>query len=108
MLLFALPIGIVCARIYYVIFNIQLYINEDGVFSWKNAIAIWDGGIAIYGGIIGGVLTCLVFCHIRKIPLWPWPTWPYSVCSSASVSVRWGNFINQEAFGGMHCPGEWG
>lgn len=45
MLLFALPIGIVCARIYYVIFNIQLYINEDGVFSWKNAIAIWDGAL---------------------------------------------------------------
>lgn len=106
MLLFALPIGIVCARIYYVIFNIQLYINEDGVFSWKNAIAIWDGGIAIYGGIIGGVLTCLVFCHIRKIPFMAMADLAVFGLLIGQCIGRWGNFINQEAFGGT-CTLPW-
>ena len=60
MLLWGLPIGIICARIYYVIFYLSLYRDAQGKFQWSEAIAIWDGGLAIYGGVIGGILTCLV------------------------------------------------
>ena len=59
MLLWGLPIGIICARIYYVIFYLSLYRDGQGKFQWSEAIAIWDGGLAIYGGVIGGILTCL-------------------------------------------------
>ena len=99
MLLFALPIGIICARIYYVVFNAQLYFNEDGKFVWKDAVAIWDGGIAIYGGIIGGVLTCLVFCRIRKIPFLAMADLAVLGLLIGQCIGRWGNFVNQEAFG---------
>lgn len=106
MLLFALPIGIICARIYYVVFNAQLYFNEDGKFVWKDAVAIWDGGIAIYGGIIGGVLTCLVFCRIRKIPFLAMADLAVLGLLIGQCIGRWGNFVNQEAFGGP-CTLPW-
>ncbi len=106
MLLFALPIGIICARIYYVVFNAQLYFNEDGKFVWKDAVAIWDGGIAIYGGIIGGVLTCLIFCRIRKIPFLAMADLAVLGLLIGQCIGRWGNFVNQEAFGGP-CTLPW-
>ncbi len=106
MLLFALPIGIICARIYYVIFNAQLYFTEEGQFSWGDAIAIWDGGIAIYGSIIGGALTCLIFCHVRKIPFLAMADLAVLGLLIGQCIGRWGNFINQEAFGGP-CTLPW-
>lgn len=106
MLLFALPIGIVCARIYYVIFNMQIYFNQDGAFLWKDAIAIWDGGVAIYGGIIGGTLTCLIFCYVRKIPFLAMADLAVFGLLIGQCIGRWGNFINQEAFGGP-CTLPW-
>lgn len=106
MLLFALPIGIICARIYYVIFNLQLYFNEEGAFVWKDAIAVWDGGIAIYGGIIGGALTCLIFCSVRKIPFLAMADLAVFGLLIGQCIGRWGNFVNQEAFGGP-CTLPW-
>ena len=106
MLLFALPIGIICARVYYVVFNAQLYFNEDGVFVWKDAVAIWDGGIAIYGGVIGGALTCLIFCRVRKIPFLAMADLAVLGLLIGQCIGRWGNFINQEAFGGP-CTLPW-
>jgi phosphatidylglycerol:prolipoprotein diacylglycerol transferase len=106
MLFFAAPIGIICARIYYVVFYLSLYTNPDGSFNWGEAVAIWDGGIAIYGGIIGSVLTCLIFCLIKRI------SFP-SMADSCSFGLfigqilgRWGNFVNQEAYGSA-CTAPW-
>lgn len=106
MLLFALPIGIICARIYYVVFNLSLYITEEGQFSWQDAIAIWDGGVAIYGGIIGGTVTCLVFCRVRKIPFLAMADLAVFGLLIGQCIGRWGNFVNQEAFGGP-CTMPW-
>ena len=59
-LLWALPVAIICARIYYVVFQWPYYrLHPDEI------IAIWDGGIAIYGAIIGGLITLLIFCRKR-------------------------------------------
>lgn len=59
-----IPISIICARLYYVIFNIKYYIsNPMQIFNLRS------GGLAIYGGIIGGLITCYIFCKKRKISL---------------------------------------
>ena len=94
MILWAVPIGVVCARLYYCIFYWELY--EDDPISM---LYIWEGGLAIYGGIIGGVITLLVVAKVKKIPA---PV----LLDLAGMGViigqcigRWGNFINREAFG---------
>ncbi|CAM3281168.1 prolipoprotein diacylglyceryl transferase [Sporolactobacillus spathodeae] len=108
LILFAAPIAVICARIYYVAFEWPYYSQHPG-----QIIAIWNGGIAIYGALIGAVATTVVFCLVRHLPFW-------KVADVAAPSVilgqaigRWGNFMNQEAHGGpttraalqaMHLP----
>lgn len=60
--IYLIPISIISARIYYVIFSLSDYISSPlEIFNFRN------GGLAIYGGIIGGIITCYVFCKKRKI-----------------------------------------
>ena len=60
-----IPISIISARLYYIVFNANYYIsNLNQIFNLRN------GGLAIYGGIIGGVLTCYIYCKKKKINLW--------------------------------------
>lgn len=94
MILWAVPIGVVCARLYYCIFYWELY--EDDPISM---LYIWEGGLAIYGGIIGGFLGVLLVCRRKKKPL-------FAVldCIAPGVMIgqlvgRWGNFVNAEAYG---------
>ena len=62
--LYVIPISIISARVYYILFNLKYYIyNPIQMFNLK------AGGLAIYGGIIGGVITCYIFCKKRKINL---------------------------------------
>ena len=63
-MLFATPIAILCARAYYVIFEWESY--ADNLWS---AFKIWEGGLAIYGGVIGGLLTAVSFCRYHHFPL---------------------------------------
>ena len=95
-LLSAVPIGIVGARIYYVVFNPADYF---GAGKWGNIIKIWEGGLAIYGGIIAGILGLIVYSRVKKLPLG-------AVLDVSSMGVligqavgRWGNFFNREAYG---------
>lgn len=92
--LYAIISAILGARIYYVIFYWQSYAD--------NPISVFDirsGGLAIYGGVIGGIICALCFCRIKKIkvPLF------LDTCSvgllTGQVIGRWGNFFNREAFG---------
>ena len=92
--LFVLPFGIIGARLYYVL------------FSWKDfradpvsALYIWRGGLAIYGGIIAGLITVLIFCRRRHLPF-------LLLCDMISPGLalaqgigRWGNYFNMEAYG---------
>ena len=68
MLLYAVPLAIIGARIYYVIFYLDLYRRPDGSYDFPAMVRIWDGGLAIYGGIIMAVIVCLIFCKKRKLP----------------------------------------
>ncbi|WP_246521252.1 prolipoprotein diacylglyceryl transferase family protein [Ornithinibacillus massiliensis] len=65
-LVYAVPIATIFARIYYVLFEFDRY--ASGPF-WK-VFAIWEGGIAIHGAIIGGIITAIFFTRKRKISFW--------------------------------------
>lgn len=94
--LFAVPIAIICARIYYVIFEWKYY-SQD----LSRIFAIREGGLAIYGGVIGGVLTAIVFCKIQKFPLLKLMDFAMPSLLLGQIIGRWGNFTNQEAFGNL-------
>lgn len=86
--------GLIGARIYYVLFNLDYYSNHFG-----EIFAVWNGGLAIHGGIIAGVITAFVYCKKKKINL-------LETCDLIVPSViiaqaigRWGNFFNSEAHG---------
>ncbi len=91
----AIVISVVCARIYYVVFSWDYYREHlSEIFNLRR------GGLAIYGGVIGGVATVLVFAKIRKMGcLRALDTAALGLVWGQMVG-RWGNFFNREAFGG--------
>ena len=96
MAILALPVAVICARIYYVIFQ-----WEDSKDNLSEVLAIWHGGLAIYGGVIGGILCCFVFCRVKKIhPLDMMDVACIGLMMGQSIG-RWGNFVNCEAFGSL-------
>ena len=94
LVIFMLPISFVCARIYYCIFSFDSFKNNLlEVFNLRN------GGLAIYGGIIGAVLTILIFCKIKKISFLDLLDFLVPVLELGQSIGRWGNFFNIEAYG---------
>lgn len=92
--IFLIPISIICARLYYVIFDLEYFLeNPNQIFN------IRDGGLAIYGGIIGGVITCYVFCKKRNIRFLDLLDYLVPCLALGQAIGRWGNFINIEAHG---------
>lgn len=92
--IFLIPISIICARLYYVIFDLEYFLeNPNQIFN------IRDGGLAIYGGIIGGVITCYVFCKKRNIRFLDLLDYLVPCLALGQAIGRWGNFINVEAHG---------
>ena len=97
--LWATPCCIIGSRTYYVLFNQSLYRDADGAFEWGRAVAIWDGGIAMYGTVIVGILVAYFFARSRYIPFGAlMDTLVYGVILGQAMG-RWANFINREAFG---------
>lgn len=101
MLFFAVPLCLIGARAYYVIFELDRYYNADGSFNWGNAIAIWDGGLAIYGAIIMAVVTAVVYCYVRKQSFWDYADVGCYGLLIGQMIGRWGNFVNVEAYGSI-------
>lgn len=94
LILFAVPISIICARIYYVIFQWDYYSQNPG-----QIIKIWEGGIAIHGALIGAVLTAIIFAKVRNVSFWKLADIAAPSILLGQAIGRWGNFINQEAHG---------
>jgi len=94
-LLFAIPAGIIGARAYYVIFSWDFYSqNLDQIINIRN------GGLAIHGGLIAGAIVSIIFCTKRKINVWQILDIVIPSVALGQAIGRWGNFINQEAYGG--------
>ena len=92
--LFIVPFAIICARLYYCIFEWDSY--KDNPIE---ILYIWNGGLAIYGGVIGAALGIIVFSKVKKVNIG-------AVLDITSLGFligqsigRWGNFFNREAFG---------
>ncbi len=88
--------AIIGARVYYCIFNWKTYASNP-----LKIFQIWEGGLAIYGGIIGGIMAAFIVCKVEKLNF-------YNLLDMAGMSLligqgigRWGNYANQEAFGGL-------
>ena len=87
--------AIPCARLYYVLFSWDRYAGD-----WRQMIAIWNGGIAIHGAIIGGAIAAWLFAKWRNCSLWRMADLIAPSLILGQAIGRWGNFFNSEAFGG--------
>ena len=92
--LWVTPFAIICARLYYCLFSWDSYADDP-----ISILYIWNGGLAIYGGVIGAAIGVIVFCKIKKIKI---PALLDLVALGFLIGQamgRWGNFFNREAFG---------
>jgi phosphatidylglycerol:prolipoprotein diacylglycerol transferase len=93
--LVTVPCGVIGARLYYVLTSLDHYDSFWDVFK------IWEGGLAIYGGIIGGAIGVLIMSRVKKIDFF---TLADMICPAVMIGQilgRWGNFFNGEAHGGI-------
>ena len=93
MLFWAIIFGIIGARVYYVLFNLEIY------NSFWEACKIWEGGLAIHGGIIAGILIILLYCKKYKVRSLRMFDFIAPAMILAQAIGRWGNFFNCEAHG---------
>ena len=86
--------AIPCARLYYVAFEWQSYAQHP-----EQIVAIWRGGIAIHGALLGGMIATLIFARLQKISFWQLADLVVPSVILGQAIGRWGNFFNSEAFG---------
>lgn len=96
MLFVAVPLAIVCARLYYCIFYWDLYRDNPIAILY-----VWEGGLAIYGGVIGAVIGVAIFCRVKKLPIGPLLDVGSLGLLIGQMIGRWGNFMNREAHGAI-------
>lgn len=94
MMLWLLPFSIIGARLYYVLFELDSYLADPA-----KIFAIRDGGLAIYGGIIAGIIVIWLVCRRKKIPVLAMMDLVVFGLLIGQILGRWGNFMNREAFG---------
>ena len=88
--------GIVGARVYYVLFNLNYYLNLP-----MEIIKVWNGGLAIHGGIIAGLITLIIYCKKYNVSILKMTDIAVVGLVLAQGIGRWGNFFNAEAHGGV-------
>lgn len=94
-ILIALPLAIIGARLYYVIFNFSYYQKDlMEIFNTR------QGGLAIHGGVIVGLITAYLYTYYKKLNFWKYADVAAPSIIIAQAIGRWGNFFNQEAHGG--------
>nr|WP_226984197.1 prolipoprotein diacylglyceryl transferase [Halothermothrix orenii] len=94
--IYGVPVAIVCARLYYVIFNWKYYSKNPVMI-----LALRQGGIAIHGAIFGGLFVLIYLCRKRRVNFWESVDILAPAVILGQAIGRWGNFINQEAHGGV-------
>ncbi len=93
-LLIAVPFAIIGARIYHVIHEWSFYSDHP-----SRIIRIDEGGIGIYGAILGSVIAMLIFTKVRKLPMWRWMDIGAPGLLAGQALARWGNYFNEELYG---------
>lgn len=86
--------AVIGARAYYVALEWRQYSSH-----WLDALAVWRGGIAIHGALLGGILVTIVYCRWRRLPFWNLLDVLVPAVTLGQAIGRWGNFFNSEAFG---------
>ncbi len=93
LILWVFPMAIIGARLYYILFRLE---NYKTFYDW---IAVWNGGLAIYGGVIAGIIAVAIACAVHKQNFLD-SLDTLAPCLILGQAIgRWGNFINQEAYG---------
>ncbi len=100
-LILAVPTSLIGARLYYVIFYLDLYRRTDGTYDYMAMLRITDGGIAIYGAVLTCIFTLWLFCRWRKISFLAFADVGAQGLLIGQLVGRWGNFMNVEAYGGV-------
>ena len=95
MVILLIPLSILCARIYFVLFRLDEFAGRPLIAYF----AVWEGGIAIYGGIIGGILAIWLVTRRKKLPFLAMLDLTVFGVLIGQIIGRWGNFMNREAFG---------
>ena len=93
MLLCCIPVSVICARIYYVIFSLDEF---DGFWDM---LKIWEGGIAIYGAVLGAAAVVIIYCKRHKLSILLHLDIAAIGFMLGQMIGRWGNFVNGEAYG---------
>ncbi len=88
--------GFIGARAYYVIFNLEKYSS-----NWLSIFKVWEGGLAIHGGILFGFVTALLYCKKYNARFWRITDILVVPLILGQALGRWGNFFNQEAHGAV-------
>ena len=94
MCLVVIPAGVIGARLYYVLFELDQYLANP-----ISILYVWEGGLAIYGAVIGGLIAAFIFARVRKVRFLALADTIVPGLVLAQAIGRWGNFFNQEAFG---------
>ncbi len=97
-----IPSAIIGARLYYVIFSWNQFSGDI-----LRIFRIWEGGLAIYGGIFGGTIALVAFCCVRKLPLLHIADILVPALSLGQAIGRWGNYFNMEAYGAEITNAAW-
>ena len=100
LVLWAVPCCVLGSRIYYVLFYLDLYRTASGGLDWGRIIAIWDGGLAIYGTVIAAALVAFFYTRRKKLKFGALSDLCVMGLLLGQIIGRWANFINREAFGG--------
>lgn len=97
-----IPLGIIGARLYYALFNWQVFAGDP-----LSVLRVWEGGIAIYGAVIGGLLGVLLFSRRRRMNPFVLTDIIAPGLSLAQGIGRWGNYFNMEAYGREISNAKW-
>ena len=97
-----IPLGIIGARVYYALFNWHVFADEP-----LSVLRIWEGGIAIYGAVIGGLLGVMIFARRRKMNPFTLTDIIVPGLALAQGIGRWGNYFNMEAYGREITDAAW-
>jgi len=92
--LIIIPFAIICARLYYCIFSWSDYADNP-----VKILYFWEGGLAIYGGVLGAIIGIIGYCLFKRIPITTCLDITFTTFLLGQGIGRWGNFFNREAFG---------